>query len=63
MHTKEDIQKTCQYCDLKTANVEYHIKIFHFDEYVKNHANAPDTSVEKIVNTDVQSISKSEAYS
>ena len=34
-HTKEDMMKTCSICDIKTMSLDYHMKIYHFDAYMK----------------------------
>ena len=45
MHTKEEMKKLCTYCNQNTSNLEYHIKIYHYNEEVKNMGLA--TSFEK----------------
>eukprot|EP00088_Acartia_fossae_P044004 TRINITY_DN4661_c0_g1_i6.p1 TRINITY_DN4661_c0_g1~~TRINITY_DN4661_c0_g1_i6.p1 ORF type:complete len:536 (+),score=80.35 TRINITY_DN4661_c0_g1_i6:43-1650(+) len=43
VHTKEDLQKTCPYCSQKTTSLDYHIKIFHFDNQVKSQTITTNT--------------------
>lgn len=33
MHTKEELEVECQFCHVKTRGLEYHLKIYHFQEY------------------------------
>lgn len=33
MHTKEELEVECQFCNIKTRGLEYHLKIYHFKEY------------------------------
>jgi len=33
MHTKEELEVECQFCNIKTRGLEYHLKIYHFQEY------------------------------
>ena len=29
------MMKTCSICDIKTMSLDYHMKIYHFDAYMK----------------------------
>ena len=48
MHTKEDMKKNCTFCNLKTTNLEYHIKIYHYDAHLKNQAYLDQSNISEI---------------
>ena len=35
MHIKEDLNKECPYCEQRTTSLDYHIKTFHWEQYLE----------------------------
>lgn len=44
MHTKEEMEKICQYCNQKTNSLEYHIRIYHIEEELRSKVNKEENN-------------------
>eukprot|EP00088_Acartia_fossae_P024070 TRINITY_DN2504_c2_g1_i3.p1 TRINITY_DN2504_c2_g1~~TRINITY_DN2504_c2_g1_i3.p1 ORF type:complete len:616 (+),score=167.97 TRINITY_DN2504_c2_g1_i3:81-1928(+) len=54
MHTKEEMEKICQFCNQKTVGLDYHIRIYHMDEHLKSQANKQESLEDQLRSPDLQ---------